>query len=60
METLQAVIGKRDSEFTGLKGQLLRYLGTAFFFTVFGLLLVAAGERHHVIAVANHVCEIPA
>lgn len=53
METLQAVIGKRDSEFTGLKGQLLRYLGTAFFFTVFGLLLVAAGERHHVIAVAT-------
>ena len=50
METLQAVIGKRDSEFTGLKGQLLRYLGTAFFFTVFVLLLVA---RHHVIAVAT-------
>lgn len=50
METLQAVIGKRDSEFTGLKGQLLKYLGTAFFFTVFGLLIVAAGERHAVIA----------
>lgn len=46
METLQAVIGKRDSEFTGLKGQLLKYLGSAFFLTVFGLLVVAAGERH--------------
>lgn len=50
METLQAVIGKRDSEFTGLKGQLLKYPGTAFFFTVFGLLIVAAGERHTAIA----------
>ena len=53
METLQADVGKRDSEFTGLKGQLLKYLGTAFFFTVFGLLLVAAGERHTAIMVAT-------
>lgn len=53
METLQAVVGKRDSEFTGLKGQLLRYLGTAFFFTVFGLLLVAAGDRHAAVAIVT-------
>lgn len=51
METLQAVVGKRESEFTGLKGQLLRYLGVAFFCTVFGLLLIAAGDRHAAIAV---------
>ncbi len=53
METLRAVVGKRDSEFTGLKGQLLRYLGVAFFCTVFGLLLIAAGDRHAVIAVVT-------
>lgn len=53
MEDLRAIIGTRDSEFTGLKGQMLKYLGTAFFFTVFGLLLVAAGERHMVVAGAT-------
>lgn len=53
MEALQTVVGKRDSEFTGLKGQLLRYVGAAFFFTVFGLLLVAAGVRHAVAAIVT-------
>lgn len=51
MEALRAAVGKRDSEFTGLKGQLLKYLGTAFFLTVFGLLLVAAGNRHQAVAI---------
>ena len=50
METLQAVVGKRDSEFTGLKGQLLRYVGSAFFCAVFGLLVAAAGDRHEMLA----------
>ena len=46
MDALNAIIGPRESEFTGLKGQVLRYVGAAFFLTVFGLFAVAAGNRH--------------
>ena len=46
MDALNAIICPRESEFTGLKGQVLRYVGAAFFLTVFGLFAVAAGNRH--------------
>lgn len=55
MEALRGVVGVRENEFTGLKGDLLRYLGSAFFLTVLGLLVVAAGERHLEIAGAAEV-----
>ena len=53
MEALNAIIGPRESEFTGLKGQVLRYVGAAFFLTVFALLVEAAGNRHELIAAAT-------
>ena len=56
METLQAVIGKRDSEFTGLKGMILRYVGNVYTLVLVGLFFLAFAQAYPGAALPLRIC----
>lgn len=56
MSKFDEVVGERESEFTGLKGAVLRYVGNVYTLVLVGLFFLAFAQSYPVAAAPLRVC----
>lgn len=56
MSMFDDIVGERDSEFTGLKGMILRYVGNVYTLVLVGLFFLAFAQAYPGAALPLRIC----